>query len=115
MDRGLRKSGFAVEWMTTAGEALERLARGGIDIHILDLGLPDMDGLDLQRELIRRGIAVPTVVVTARTDPRDRAEAESLGLHRYITKPFAWKDLLSAVQACASVTDRDGMSKVQFS
>lgn len=102
MDRGLRKSGFAVEWVTTAGEALQRLTEGGIDVHILDLGLPDMDGLDLQRELITRGIRVPTVVVTARTDPRDRQIAESLGMRTYITKPFAWAELLAAVRAAAS-------------
>lgn len=101
MGRGLRASGFLVDWVTTALEARERIDAGTVDVQILDLGLPDMDGLDLLRELIKTGKTVPTVIVTARTDPRDRVAAEALGVRSYITKPFAWKDLLAAVRALA--------------
>lgn len=99
MIRGLRASGFAVDWVTTGTEGLARLAAGGVDVQILDLGLPDMDGLDLLRRLTLEGIDVVTVVVTARTDPNDRRVAEALGADHYITKPFAWADLISAVRA----------------
>jgi two-component system response regulator QseB len=99
MIRGLRASGFSVDWVTTGTEGLARLAAGGVDVQILDLGLPDMDGLDLLRRLTLEGIDVVTVVVTARTDPNDRRLAESLGADHYITKPFAWADLISAVRA----------------
>ncbi len=101
MKRGLRASGFVVEWVTTAGEALQHLTAGGFAVQVLDLGLPDMDGLVLLRMAIDRGAAVPTVVVTARTDPKDRAAADALGVAAYITKPFAWADLLAAVRSSA--------------
>lgn len=99
MVRGLRASGFAVDWVTTAGEALDRLAAGGVALQVLDLGLPDVDGLVMLRDAIERGLDVPTIVVTARTDPRDRAAAAALGVETYLTKPFAWADFLSAVRA----------------
>jgi DNA-binding response OmpR family regulator len=99
MTRGLRASGFVSEWVTTGGEALDRIEAGGIAVQILDLGLPDMDGIALLRELIARNTTVPTVVVTARTDPKDRAAAMALGVSRYITKPFPFADLVAAVRA----------------
>ena len=99
MRRGLRASGFAVEWVETGAVALERIVAGGVAVQILDLGLPDIDGLELLRELNERGAAVPTVVVTARSDPRYRVQAQELGAQTYITKPFAWADLLAAVRA----------------
>ena len=75
--------------------AIENVTAGGISVLVLDLGLPDIDGLDVMRDLIARGLAVPTVVVTARTDPTDRAAALALGANRYLTKPFAWAELLA--------------------
>jgi DNA-binding response OmpR family regulator len=97
--KGLRASGFVCEWVTTGGEALERIEAGGIDVQILDLGLPDVDGLVILQELIDRGSSVPTVIVTARSDPKDRSKAMSLGAKTYLTKPFAFSDLLAAVRA----------------
>lgn len=102
MRRGLRASGFAVEWVETGNEALERILAGGIAVQILDLGLPDIDGLILLSELKQRGGSVPTVVVTARSDPRYRIEALALGATTYITKPFAWADLLKAVKSAVA-------------
>ncbi|MGD9702028.1 MAG: response regulator transcription factor [Acidimicrobiia bacterium] len=103
--KGLTASGFAVDWVTTGTEALTRLAADRIGVLVLDLGLPDIDGLDVLRDMIARDVAVPTVVVTARTDPRDRAAAMALGVKRYLTKPFAWAEVLAAVRGCS---DRAG-------
>lgn len=101
MTKGLRAKGYEVEWVTTGAAGISRLEAGGVDVHLLDLGLPDVDGLDVLRALRERGVDVPVIVITARTDPRDREEAAALGAARYLTKPFALADLLSALQDCA--------------
>jgi DNA-binding response OmpR family regulator len=105
MRKGLRANGYLVEWIATGTEAIERCQAGGVDIMLLDLGLPDIDGLEVLRRLRASGSTLPVIVITARTDPRDRASAMSLGVTTYLTKPYAWADLLTAVNASASVTN----------
>jgi DNA-binding response OmpR family regulator len=96
--KGLRKQGFTAEWVTTGAEALERLVGGEVGLVLLDLGLPDIDGLQVLAEARARGVAIPVIVITARTDPRDRATALELGVQSYLTKPFAWGDLWTAIR-----------------
>jgi DNA-binding response OmpR family regulator len=78
-------------------------ARGGgwspIDLILLDLGLPDIDGLDVLRALSARESDVPVIVLTARTEASDRAEALRLGAIEYLTKPLPFPDLLGSVRA----------------
>jgi DNA-binding response OmpR family regulator len=100
--KGLRASGFAPEWVTTGAEALDRIGAGGVDVQVLDLGLPDMDGLDVMRHLNAHRKTPPTVVVTARTDPKDRRAALDLGVRTYMTKPFPFAKLVSAVRECVA-------------
>jgi len=95
--KGLRKQGFEADWVTTGGEALERCRSGEVGLLLLDLGMPDIDGLDVLRALV--GAMPPVIVITARSDPRDRATALELGAASYFTKPFAWSDIWSAVRA----------------
>jgi DNA-binding response OmpR family regulator len=104
--KGLRASNFVTEWLTTGAEALSRIAAGGVDVQVLDLGLPDMDGLDVMRHLNAHGKTPPTVVVTARTDPRDRQAALELGVRTYITKPFPFANLVAAVRECIAEPGR---------
>jgi DNA-binding response OmpR family regulator len=98
--KGLAKQGFEAECVTTGSEAIGRIEAGGIDLLLLDLGLPDIDGLDVLGVLRDRGIAVPVIVITSRSDPRDRAAALELGVRDYLTKPFAWADVWAAVGRC---------------
>lgn len=98
--KGVRAKGLAVETVATGTAALTRLEQGGIDLHLLDLGLPDLDGLEVLRRLRERGCVVPTIVITARSDPTDRETALALGVAEYFTKPFAWKQLWSAIDSC---------------
>jgi two-component system response regulator QseB len=99
--RALAALGFAVEWVATGREALDRVAAGGVDVGVLDLGLPDMDGLDVLRALRERGDTLPVIVVTARNDVRDRETATALNIVTYLRKPFALRELLDAVRSGA--------------
>jgi DNA-binding response OmpR family regulator len=99
--RCLQALRFPVEWVTTGAEALSRIERGGVHVQILDLGLPDIDGLDVLRILRERGDAVPTIVITARADPAHRTTAIACGATEYLRKPFPLKELVAAVRACA--------------
>jgi DNA-binding response OmpR family regulator len=98
--KGLRARGLGVETVTTGSAAVTRVEEGGIDLQLLDLGLPDIDGLEVLRQLRDCGRQVPVIVITARSDPHDRDTAFGLGVVEYLTKPFAWAQLWSAIDAC---------------
>jgi DNA-binding response OmpR family regulator len=104
LNKGLRRAGFQVDWVQTGEEALARLEDGGVDLQLLDLGLPDIDGLEVLRKIRDRGMDLPVIVVTGRSDPSDRATAMSLGVSAYVTKPFPWATLLAAVRAALGQT-----------
>ncbi|MBI2867648.1 MAG: response regulator transcription factor [Chloroflexi bacterium] len=82
----------------TGAKALEMLAKNPPDLVVLDLGLPDMDGLDLLRE-IRNGSDVPVIIVTARNDETTRVRGLEAGADDYIEKPFPHTELLARVKA----------------
>lgn len=104
LSKGLRREGFRFEWVSTGGEALARLDEGGVDVLLLDLGLPDIDGLEVLREARERGMDLPVIIITGRSDPRDRTVALSLGVTAYLTKPFAWAHLLAMIRAAMDQT-----------
>jgi two-component system response regulator QseB len=104
--KGLHKQGFVADWVMTGAEALARIDTSDVDVLLLDLGLPDIDGLQVLHDLRRRDVTVPTIVITARTDPRDRAAALELGVSSYLTKPFAWSEVWSAVRASLVAPDQ---------
>jgi DNA-binding response OmpR family regulator len=101
--KGLTRQGYEVRRAYTGSEALAWLGgeKGGppIDLIVLDLGLPDIDGLDVLRTLRAGGSDVPVIVLTARTESSDRAEAFRLGAVEYHTKPLPFPDLLGSVRA----------------
>lgn len=100
--KGLRTKSYDVEIVGTGADALARVATNEIDVLLLDLGLPDIDGLDVLRRALAAGCTTPVIVVTARTDPTDREIALELGVRAYITKPFVWSDVWDAVDACVA-------------
>ena len=98
--RGLDAAGFAVDWVSTGAEALDRAQTEDAsrpDVVLLDLGLPDVDGLDVLATLRARGCHTPVVIVTARCGSADRARAAALGVDDYLTKPFSLAELLATL------------------
>jgi two-component system response regulator RegX3 len=92
---GLRREGFEVERAATGAEAL---AAAPVDLVLLDLRLPDVDGLDVCRELRERS-SVPIIVVTARGEEADRVVGLELGADDYVVKPFGLRELIARIRA----------------
>jgi DNA-binding response OmpR family regulator len=93
--RGLSRSGYAVDHVTTGHEALDR---ADPDVVLLDLGLPDGDGVGVCRQLRRRsGVAI--IVVTARGEEPERVLALDAGADDYLVKPFGLAELLARIRA----------------
>jgi DNA-binding response OmpR family regulator len=97
--RALEAHGYEVEHVTGGGPAVERVARGDIDLMILDLTLPDHDGLDVCREVRADGSGVQILMLTARTDELDLVVGLDAGADDYVTKPFRLAELLARVRA----------------
>jgi DNA-binding response OmpR family regulator len=94
----LEKDGFRVIWAARGAEAFAALEQNEIRLAILDLQLPDADGLDLCRA-IRATSRLPIVIVTARDEEIDRITGLELGADDYVTKPFSPRELVARVRA----------------
>lgn len=95
---GLRGSGFDVDVSVLARHARLALQRD-YDLVLLDLGLPDGDGLDLCRELRRNGRSVPVIILTARDAPAHRVRGLDVGADDYVVKPFHLPELIARVRS----------------
>jgi DNA-binding response OmpR family regulator len=97
--KGLSDRGYQVDVVTTGAEALVRGRDPGIDLLILDLGLPDMDGLEVLRRLRSAGRQLPVIILTARAEVEGLVEGLTCGADDYLVKPFAFDELLARVRA----------------
>jgi two-component system KDP operon response regulator KdpE len=95
----LRAEGYFADEAGSVMTGRERFAAAKPDLIILDLGLPDADGLDLLAELRRAGDFTPIIVLTARGDETSKVKALDLGADDYITKPFGVPELLARVRS----------------
>jgi two-component system, OmpR family, response regulator QseB len=84
----LKQDGYAVDGVSDGRSASEALRTSKFDIVLLDLGLPERDGLEVLRELRRRGDATPVIIVTARDEVQNRIDGLDAGADDYIVKPF---------------------------
>jgi len=98
---GLSEDGYTVEVLATAATAIERGLRRDLDVMVLDLGLPDRDGLEVLRELRAARINVPILVLTARDAVEARVAALDAGADDYLVKPFAFAELVARIAALA--------------
>jgi two-component system KDP operon response regulator KdpE len=100
----LRSCGYEVNTAMSGHAALESLERDNPDLIVLDLGLPDMDGVDVTR-LVRDGRSTPIVVLSARGAEGDKVRALDAGADDYVTKPFGTEELLARVRVALRRTD----------
>ena len=97
--RGIDECGFSVTVEATGRGALDRLGRYGADAVVLDLGLPDIDGMEVLRTARDRGVVAPVLVVTGRSAVESRVAALDSGADDYLVKPFAFPELVSRLRA----------------
>jgi DNA-binding response OmpR family regulator len=98
LQRTLDREGYVVERVAEGGAALAR-AGDDIDLVVLDLGLPDMDGLDVCRRLREQGFTGGIMILTARDGELDRVVGLDVGADDYVAKPFALAELLARLRA----------------
>jgi two-component system, OmpR family, response regulator len=97
--RGLAEEGFAASGVATGGELLTRVEESAPDLLVIDVGLPDSDGRDVCQALRAQGVQTPVLFLTARTALTDRVTGFSAGGDDYLTKPFAFAELVARLQA----------------
>lgn len=97
LTRALQREGYEVGAHVTGGSALKQVSDS--DMVILDLGLPDMDGLDVARTIRAQGLTIPILILTARTGEVDMVVGLDAGADDYVTKPFRLGELLARVRA----------------
>lgn len=96
----LKGQGFLVETASTGAEGLLQLEQFGPDLILLDLGLPDIDGVDLAAQL-RERTGAPIIVLSVRDGERDKIAALDNGANDYVTKPFSMGELLARIRVAA--------------
>lgn len=96
---GLRSAGYLADHMATAADGEHARRLGQYSLLILDLGLPDADGLSLLRDIRQANDAVPVLILTARSGVSDRVEGLRAGADDYLAKPFAFEELLARIEA----------------
>ena len=96
--RALKQADYAVDWSGDGIEARAILRTYDFDLVILDLTLPKLDGLELLRDLRDQKKQTPVLIITARSDVRDRIHGLDLGADDYLTKPFHLDELLARIR-----------------
>lgn len=99
VEKGLRENTYTVIWRRTVEAANDAISQSGFDLVILDVGLPDGNGLELLREWRTVGFREPVLVLSARGSVDDRVTGLNLGADDYLPKPFSFDELLARVRS----------------
>ncbi|MDW8002414.1 MAG: response regulator transcription factor [Deltaproteobacteria bacterium] len=99
MKKGLEEEGYAVDVALDGKSGLELILKKNYDIILLDLMIPEIDGLELLRIVRAQGVDTPVLIITARTSKEDIVRGLDLGSDDYLTKPFSFDELLARMRA----------------
>lgn len=99
LERGLKEYAYTVRWVGTCKDALDALAEESFDVVILDLGLPDGDGIDMLGRWRASGFNEPVLILSARDSVEDRIKGLNVGADDYLPKPFSFEELLARVRS----------------
>src|SRR5262252_4944173 len=97
--QALKDAAYAVDWVTDGQTAIEAAAVEAYDLVLLDLGLPNPDGIEVLREFRKSKLPLPVIIVTARDAVEDRIGGLDLGADDYVVKPFEIRELLARMRA----------------
>jgi two-component system, OmpR family, response regulator QseB len=99
LNEALRRKAYQVDWISNGAEALNAALDNPFDLIILDLGLPDLDGLEVLRRLRQKHNTTPVIVVSARDSTRHRVDGLNTGADDYLIKPFDLEELFARIHA----------------
>jgi two-component system OmpR family response regulator len=111
--RGLREAGHDADVRHTGGDGLLAATVGGYDALVLDVMLPELDGLGVCRKLRDRGVRVPVLMLTARGSVPDRVAGLDSGADDYLSKPFSFDELLARLRALHRRTTEDAAAELR--
>ncbi len=113
LQTALRQGGFAVDVTRDGRSAAAALLAGGFDVVLLDLGLPHRDGIEVLRELRKRGDSTPVIILTARDDIQHRIAGLDAGADDYIVKPFDLDEVMARIRSVLRRASGRGDSSIQ--
>ena len=99
LSRGLTESGYETQAASDGASAIQIIQDQAIDLAVLDLGLPDIDGMELLPKLRELSPDLPVIILTARGEVEDRVAGLDAGADDYLTKPFAFAELVARIRA----------------
>ena len=103
----LSDEGYEVDFALNGVEGLQKAMQGTSDLIILDIMMPEMDGLEVCRELRQKNIDIPVIMLTAKGEEIDKVVGLEIGADDYITKPFSVRELLARIKALLRRAERD--------
>lgn len=99
VQRGLEEQRIQVDLIDDGASALERASKASYDVIVLDMRLPSLSGLEVLRTMRDRGVVTPVLILTAQDAVESKVQALRTGADDYVTKPFAFEELLARVEA----------------
>jgi two-component system OmpR family response regulator len=116
VEKGLRQEGHAVDWVRTGTDGLAALVGGAVhDAAVVDVMLPELDGLELIRAARRKRVTTPVIILSAREAVADRIAGLEAGADDYLTKPFSFAELVARLNALVRRAASAGAAETRLS